>query len=166
MMAERLAIFAGLFFLGTAQAAFEANGVALGASESDIKERFPSANCKALEWSSLAADRRCDDSRASIGGVKARITFYLRKDAVEAFDVRFDTGELERFVEALKKSFGKPQSEGRQKLERDGRPAREFYRAQWKQGSAQAVLRAETGKRRGTLLVYRGNFEEEIYRVR
>ena len=43
---------------------------------------------------------------------------------------------------------------------------REFYRAQWKQGNAQAMLRAETGKRRGTLLVYRGNFEEEIYRVR
>jgi hypothetical protein len=145
---------------------YEANGVPLGGSESSIKERFPSANCKALEWSSLAADRRCDDSRTSVGGVKARITFYLRKDAVEAFDVRFDTGDLERFVEALKKSFGKPQSEGRQKVERDGKPAREFYRAQWKQGNAQAMLRAETGKRRGTLLVYRGNFEEEIYRVR
>ena len=162
----RLFAFAGLFFLSTANAAFEANGVELGARESDVQARFPSAHCKALEWSSLAADRRCDESRASIGGVKARITFYLRKDAVEAFDVRFDTGDLERFVEALKKSFGKPQSEGRQKVERDGKPAREFYRAQWKQGNAQAMLRAETGKRRGTLLVYRGNFEEEIYRVR
>jgi hypothetical protein len=162
----RYLALAGLLFLSTANAAFEANGVALGAPESDIRERFPSAHCKALEWSSLAADRRCDDSRASIGGVKARITFYLRKDAVEAFDVRFDTGDVQRFVEALKKSFGKPASEGRQKVERDGKPAREFYRVQWKQGSAQATLRAETGKRRGTLLVYRGNFEEEIYRVR
>jgi hypothetical protein len=145
---------------------YEANGVTLGASEDDVKERFPSAHCKALEWLSLAADRRCDDSRASIGGVKARITFYLKKDAVEAFDVRFDTGDLERFVEALKKSFGKPASEGRRKVEREGKPAREFYRARWKQGGAQAELTAETDKRRGALLVYRGNFEEEIYRVR
>jgi hypothetical protein len=165
-MKRALLCLLGWAFLATANAAFEANGVPLGGSESSIKQRFPSANCKALEWSSLAADRRCDDSRASIGGVKARITFYLRKDAVEAFDVRFDTGDLERLVEALKKSFGKPVSEGRQKVERDGKPAREFYRAQWKQGNAQAMLQAETGKRRGTLLAYRGNFEEEIYRVR
>jgi len=150
----------------SAVAAFEANGVALGASETAVRERFPSAHCKALEWPSLAADRRCDDSRASIGGVKARITFYLRKDALEAFDVRFDSRDLERFVEVLKKSYGKPASEGRQKVEREGKPAREFYRAHWKQGGTQAELTAETDKRRGALLVYRGNFEEEIYRVR
>ena len=160
-------LLAGLLLLPLpALGIYEANGVALGASESDIKERFPSAHCKALEWSSLAADRRCDDSRASIGGVKARITFYLKKDAVEAFDVRFDTSDLERFVQALKKSFGKPVSEGRRKVEREGKPAREFYRAHWKQGGAQAEITAETDKRRAALLVYRGNFEEEIYRVR
>ncbi|HEX6295219.1 MAG TPA: hypothetical protein VFZ74_01465 [Burkholderiales bacterium] len=165
-MKRTLLCVAGWAFLLTANAAFEVNGVPLGGSESDIRERFPSAHCKALEWSSLAADRRCDDSRASIGGVKARITFYLRKDAVEAFDVRFDTSDLERFVGVLKKSFGKPVSEGRQKVEREGRAAREFYRAQWKEGNAQAQLRAETDKRRAALLVYRGDFEEEIYRVR
>jgi hypothetical protein len=146
--------------------AFEANGVALGATEAAVKERFPSAHCKALEWASLAADRRCDDSRATVHGVKARITFYLRKDAVEAFDIRFDSRDLERFLEAAKKSYGQPVSEGRQKVERDGKPAREFYRAQWKDGKAQAVLSAETDRRRGSLLAYRGNFEEEIYRVR
>lgn len=160
-------LIAGLLLLPLpALGVYEANGVPLGGSESSIKERFPSAHCKALEWPSLAADRRCDDSRASIGGVKARITFYLRKDAVEAFDVRFDSRDLERFVEVLKKSYGKPASEGRQKVEREGKPAREFYRAHWKQGGTQAELTAETDKRRGALLVYRGNFEEEIYRVR
>lgn len=146
--------------------AYEANGVALGASETAVKERFPNAHCKALEWRSLAADRRCDDSRATVNGVKARVTFYLKKDAVEAFDVRFDSRDLERFLEALKKAYGKPVSEGRQKVERDNRPAREFYRAQWKEGAARAELSAETDKRRGSLLVYRGNFEDEIYRVR
>ena len=163
---KKLFILAAALSTCPAFAALDVREVQLGGKEREIRQKFPSAHCKALEWKSKAADRRCDDSRASIGGVKARITFYLRKDAVEAFDVRFDTGDLERFVEALKKSFGKPQSEGRQKVERDGKPAREFYRAQWKQGNAQAMLRAETGKRRGTLLVYRGNFEEEIYRVR
>lgn len=155
-----------LFLSGTANAAFEANGVALGASEEAVKERFPSAHCRALEWSSLAADRRCDDSRASMGGVKVRITFYLKKDAVEAFDVRFDTGDLERLLEALRQSYGKPASEGKNKLEREGKPAREFYRARWAQGGAQAVLSAELAKRRSSLLVSRGDFEEEIYRVR
>ncbi|MGQ0547188.1 MAG: hypothetical protein ACT4P3_17950 [Betaproteobacteria bacterium] len=140
--------------------------MALGAGESAVKERFPSARCKALEWTSLAADRRCDDSRASINGVKARITFYLRKDAVEAFDIRFDSRDLERFLEAARKSYGKPVSEGRQNIEREGKPPRETYRAQWQDGAAQAVLIAETDKRRASLLVYRGNFEEEIYRVR
>jgi hypothetical protein len=163
-MLERLALL-GLVFLGTANA-FEANGIALGATEDAVKQGFPSAHCKALEWTSLAADRRCDDSRATVHGVKARITFYLKKDAVEAFDIRFDSRDLERLLEAAKKSYGKPVSEGRQKVERGNKPAREFYRAHWKEGKAQAVLSAETDKRRGSLLVYRGNFEEEIYRVR
>lgn len=165
-MKARYFFFAGWVFLCTANAAYDANGVALGAPESAVKARFPSAYCRPLEWTSLAADRRCDDSRASIGGVKARITFYLRQDAVEAFDVRFDTRDLERLLEVLRKSYGKPASEGREKLEREGKPAREFYRARWEERGAQAVLSAELEKRRAALLVYRGNFEEEIYRVR
>src|SRR6185295_20195711 len=81
-----------------AQAAFDANGILLGAPEAEVRRKFPSANCKKLEWESRAADRRCDDSRINFGGIEARITFYLRRDKVEAFDVRFDSRDLERFV--------------------------------------------------------------------
>lgn len=150
----------------SAPGAFEANGVALGASESEVKEHFPSAHCRALEWSSLAADRRCDDSRVNVAGVRARVTFYLKKDAVEAFDVRFYTQDFERLLGELRKRYGKPASEGREKIEREGKRPREFYRARWQANGAQAVLTTELGKNRTSLLASRGNFEEEIYRVR
>ncbi|HEV3010454.1 MAG TPA: hypothetical protein VGX52_15610, partial [Burkholderiales bacterium] len=87
-----------LVFAFPASAALDVKEIALGANERDIKRQFPSVHCKALEWQSKAADRRCDDSRVSLGGVEVQVTFYLKKDALEAFDVRFDTKELERFV--------------------------------------------------------------------
>lgn len=150
----------------SAFASFEANGVALGEPESEVRKSYPSAHCRALEWQSLAADRRCDDSRADFGGVKVRITFYLKQDAVEAFDVRFETGDLERLLEVLRKRYGKPASEGRTKVAREGKPPREFIRAQWRRGKARAALSSELGRRRSSMLVSRGDFEEEIYRVR
>jgi hypothetical protein len=149
-----------------ALASFEANGVALGEPEAEVRKSYPNAHCQPLEWESLAADRRCDDSRAELGGVRVRITFYLKKDAVEAFEARFDTRDLERFLEVLRASYGKPAAEGRHKLEREGKAPRELFRAQWKRGPARAALRSEAGNRRSTLFVSRGNFEEEIYRVR
>ena len=149
-----------------AAAAYDANGVALGARESAVKEHFPSAHCRPLEWASLAADRRCDDSRVELGGVKVRVTFYLKKDAVEAFDVRFDTRDLERLLEVLRKSYGAPVSEGRENVEREGKPARRFYRALWQSGAERALLSAELTQRRASMLVSRGEFEREIYRVR
>lgn len=155
-----------LLFLSCRALAFDANGVALGDPESEVQKTYPSAHCQPLEWRSLAADRRCDDSRADFGGVKVRITFYLKEDAVEAFDVRFDTSELERLMDVLRKGYGKPAAEGRHKLEREGKPPREFFRVQWRQGGARASLSSEVGKRRSSMLVSRGNFEEEIYRVR
>src|SRR5688572_24599622 len=96
-----------------AEATFSANGVKLGASEKDVKRAFPSAYCKPLEWNTPAADRRCDDAKASFGGVEARITIYLLKDAVQAIDVRFDTRELARVTAAAKKLYGAPASETR-----------------------------------------------------
>ena len=60
-----------------ASAAYDVNEVKLGASEPDIKQRFPNAHCRALEWPSRAADRRCDDSRITFGGIDASVTFYL-----------------------------------------------------------------------------------------
>jgi hypothetical protein len=162
---KRLA-FALLFFCLKAFAAYDANGVVLGASEKDVRAHFPSAYCKGLEWQSRAADRRCDDARISFGGIEARVTFYLRKDKVEAFDLRFDTRELDRFVAHLKERYGKPASEVKEKIEDRDRRTREVLKILWEGKGERAVLTATIGQRRGSLLVYRGSFEEEIYRVR
>jgi len=145
-------------------AAFDANGVSLGASERKVKEVFPSVHCKALEWQSRAADRRCDGSRLDLGGVSVRITFYLRKDALEAFDVRFNTRELERFATFLKARYGAPRSDDEQTLRRADGSDRRLRRIAWEAKGERAVLSAPLEGRRSSLLVSRGDFEEEIYR--
>ena len=147
-----------------AWAAFDANEVRLGATEKALLERFPAAYCKPLEWKSNAADRRCDDSKAIFGGVPGRITFYLKRDRVEAFDVRFDTKDAERLGAYLKKRYGPPAAERRTKLE-DQRKG-DIYKLEWKQGEERAVLTSLSSQSRGSLTVWRGDFEEEIYRVR
>lgn len=149
-----------------AGAAYDVRQISLGASEKDIRRALPSAHCKALEWTSKAADRRCDDSRVAFGGIEVRVTFYLRKDVLEAFDVRFDTRELERFVAFLKGRYGPPQSESRDAIRRDAKKAREVYRALWESPQERAVLTAQLEKRHASMLVSRGNFDEEIYKVR
>ena len=153
-----------LLFSPLAHAAFDINGVLLGSSEAEVKKKFPSANCKKLEWESRAADRRCDDSRVSFGGVEARVTFYLRRDKVEAFDVRFDARELDRVVAVAKERYGKPATEQRDTLG-DKKP-RQVYKALWEGKAERAALVAQLDQRRGSLLVSRGSFEEEIYKVR
>jgi hypothetical protein len=144
-----------LLLAGSALAAYDVNEVALGASEKDIKARFPSANCRPLEWPTRAADRRCDDSRINFGGVDASVTFYLRRDAVEGFDVRFDGRELERVKQFLVTRYGAPAAEGPEPI-----------KLEWKAKGERAVLTAEQGRRRASLLVSRGTFEEELYKVR
>jgi hypothetical protein len=141
-----------LVFAAAALAAYEVNGVTLGASEKDIKKQFPVANCRPLEWPSRAADRRCDDSRISFAGVDASVTFYLRADAVEGFDVRFDHGNVKRVTDYLRVRYGAPMAE---------QPSLE-----WKAKGERARLSSEPGRRRASLLVWRGAFDEEIYKVR
>jgi hypothetical protein len=148
-----------------AAAAYDANGVALGAGENDIKKRFPSVYCKALEWASRAADRRCDDAKISFGGAEGRITFYLKNGVVQAFDVRFDTKDLDRVATQLKSRYGKPVSEVKDSVGPEGK-MRELYKVLWENSADRAVLTAQLDKKRATLLVSRGNFDEEIYRVR
>jgi hypothetical protein len=149
-----------------AAAAYDVRNVTLGAKESDVRRALPSVHCKALEWRSKAADRRCDDSRVAFGGIEVQVTFYLKKDAVEAFDVRFDTVNLDKFVAFLKTRYGAPTAESRDSIERKGKPAREIHKVSWERAGERAVLVAQMEKRRASMLVYRGDFEEEIYRVR
>ena len=165
-MLRNASLLAVLLMPAMAQAAFDLNGVALGASERDVRMAFPSAYCKPLEWESTAAERRCDDARVSFGGAQVRVTFYLKKDAVQAFDMRFDTRDFQRVKEQLSKSYGTPLAETKDSFERRGKDGKEIYRARWEKGQDRAVLVVPLQDKRGQLTVSRGRFEEEIYRVR
>jgi hypothetical protein len=163
-----LAVVAALL-AAPAGAAYDIRAVKLGAAESDVKRALPSAHCKALEWKSKAADRRCDDSRVVFGGVEVRVTLYLKNDAVEAFDVRFDTKELDRFTTFLKTHYGKPVAETRDTYH-SGKPGkdskdRQVYKVLWEKDGERAALTAQLEKRIASMLVSRGAFDEEIYRV-
>ena len=143
-----------------ASAAYDVNDVKLGASERDIKQHFPNAHCRALEWPSRAADRRCDDSRITVNGVDASVTFYLKRDAVEGFDVRFDHRDTPTMLKYLQSHYGKP-------LAQPSIPATPpAVSVEWKGADERARLTSEPGRRRASLLVWRGAFEEEIYKVR
>jgi hypothetical protein len=160
----RLAVFLGFVCTATSAAAYDANGVALGASEKAIAQQYPSAYCKPLEWNSRAADRRCDDAKVTVGGVAARITFYLKSGQVQAFDVRFESRDAERLAAFLKSRYGKPLAEIREKS--DDRRGGELYLVRWEKGDERAVLTSQADKRRASLSVSRGDFEDEIYRIR
>ncbi len=149
-----------------AVAAYDANGVALGANEKAVVKRYPSAHCEPLQWKSRAADRRCDDAKISFAGVSARITFYLKNDAVEAFDVRFDTRDAERVAKFLKSRYGAPSAETRDKVQTRKGEERDIYKVRWEKGAERALMTALMEKRRASLLVWRGDFENEIYRIR
>ena len=163
---RKLLLAVALLVPVAAPAALDIKDVGLGANEQDIKRALPSAHCRPLQWESKAADRRCDDSRVGFGGVEVQVTFYLKKDAVEAFDVRFDTKELERFVAFLKSRYGPPVTETKDTYRRKDGGERYVYKVLWEDGKQHAVLAAQLEKRRASMLVSRGKFEEEIHLVR
>jgi hypothetical protein len=146
--------------------AFDANGVKLGDNELAVKKAFPGIHCKPLEWKSDAADRRCDDAKISFGGVEARVTLYLKADSVRGFDVRFDSGQMDAVADYLKRRFGKPVSEGRDKIVRKNKEEREVFKVLWEEGKDKALLTSLSTGKRASLSVSRGNFEDEIYRVK
>ncbi len=145
---------------------YDANGVALGAPEVDVRRAFPSARCRALEWKSQAAERRCDDAKIVFGGAQANITIYLKADRVQAFDVRFDERDLERLTGFLKSRYGKPLAETREKIERRNAEPREIFRIRWEQGEKRALLTSQMKRKRVDLSVWLGNFDQEIYRIK
>jgi hypothetical protein len=155
-----------------AGAAYDVNDVTLGAAERDIKQRFPNAYCRALEWPSRAADRRCDDSRITFGGVDASVTFYLKRDSVEGFDVRFDHRDIAKVIDYLQSRYGKPldvAASANPEPSAKGESAAKGeapVKVEWKSKDERARLTSEPGRRRASLLVWRGAFEEEIYKVR
>lgn len=146
--------------------AYDVNGVRLGGHEIEVKRAFASALCKALEWKSDAAERRCDDARISLNGVEARITVFLKADVIQAMDLRFDVKELERVKETLRARWGAPLAEATDTISRKDKPDRKVFKMRWEKGADRAILTAQLEKKRATLEVSRGTFPEEIYRVR
>lgn len=144
---------------------FEAGGVALGASEAAVMKAYPAARCQPMEWKTDAADRRCDDAAAGFGGAEARIAFYLRKDRLQAFDVRFRSGDLERVAEYVKGRWGEPDTDRVEVFGRRG-DEREVRKLRWKKGADQAVLTSQIGRSRAELNVWRGHFNTEVYEIR
>lgn len=145
--------------------AFDAGGVRLGDSEAAVTKAFPGARCQGMDWQTDAADRRCDAAPTSFGGIEARITFYLRKNAVQAFDVRFEDRDLRAAVAFLKQRYGKPEYEGREVFRRRG-DAREVYKLRWSDRRDRAVLTSMAARRRVDLNVWRGDFDRAIYEIR
>lgn len=146
--------------------AFDVNGVALGASEADVRKSFPSAYCKTLEWPSRAADRRCDDARIDFAGTDARITFFLRADIVQGFELRFAASERPRVAGVLKTRWGRPTAETKTLIQHNGKADREVYKMTWVKDRDRAALVWRPGRKRCWLTVSHGDFAEEIYRVR
>jgi cation transport regulator ChaB len=145
---------------------YELNGVKLGGKEMDVKKAFPSAHCKALEWKTDAASRRCDDARVSVGGVLTRITVYLKADVIQGYELRFDTKDLERVRAALRAQWGAPLAEATEVISKKDKEDRKVFKMRWEKGADVAVLTAQLEKRRGGVDVSRGNFATEIYRVK
>lgn len=163
-MRKFFAIF--LFSLSFPAPAYDANGVGLGGREIDVKRSFPSAHCKAMEWKSNAAERRCDDARISFGGIDAKITFYLKSDAIQAFDLRFDTRDLERVKSLLRSRYGAPLAEATETIARRDKGERKVFKMRWEKGADRALLTAQLERKRASLEVSRGSFSDEIYRVK
>jgi hypothetical protein len=162
----RLAALLVLALLPLPASAYDVSGVRLGGREVDVKRAFPSVHCKALEWKTDAADRRCDDAKISLGGVEARITVFLKADAIKAYDLRFDIKELARVTAHLKSRWGAPLAEATEVISRKDKEDRKVFKARWEKGADRALLVAQLEKKRASLEVSRGNFPEEVYRVK
>ena len=161
-----LPLFLPLVLLTSPALAYDLGGIALGGKEIDVKKAMPATNCKALEWKSDAADRRCDDARVPVGGVAARITVFLKAGVVQAYDVRFDIKDLERIKAHLKARWGAPLAEATDVIAKRDAKDRKVFKMRWEKGAERAVLVAQLDKKRASLEVSRGNFPEEIYRVK
>ncbi len=159
-------LLAVLLALPCGALAYDLNGVKLGGREADVKKAFASAHCKPLEWKSNAADRRCDDARISLGGIEARITVFLKADAIEGMDLRFATKDLERVKGHLRASWGAPLAETTETIARKDKPERKVFKMRWEKGAERIILTAQLDKKRAGIEFWRGNFADEIYRVR
>jgi hypothetical protein len=162
----RAAMLALPLALPLSAAAYDVNGVKLGGTEADVKRVFPSAYCKALEWKTDAADRRCDDAQISLAGIETRLTAYMKGGIVQGFDLRFDMKDLDRGKAALESRWGKATSEATEVFSKKDKPDRKVLKMRWEKGADHAILTAQMDKKRVTVEIWRGRFAEEIHRIR
>jgi hypothetical protein len=155
-----------LCLLAAPALAYDLRGIKLGGGETEVKKAMPSAHCKALEWKTNAADRRCDDARVAIERSDTRITVFLKAGAVQAYDVRFDAKDLERLKAYFKSQWGEPLAETTEVVSRADQPERKIYKVRWEKGADRALLTVQLDKKRGVVEVSRGRFPAEIYQVR
>lgn len=161
-----LALVALLFAAPAAFAAFEMNGVPLGGDEAQVKKAFPSARCKPLEWTSRVADRRCDDAKIAFAGVPARLTVYLKDGSIQSLSVRFAATDRDKVAAHVKSHWGAPSGEANETIARKGKDDKRVYKLRWDKGNEHAMLIAQADRKRASLEAWRGNFVDEIYRVR
>jgi len=69
-------------------------------------------------------------------------------------------------VAYLKQRWGAPLAEGREKIVRKNQEERESYKVRWEKGHDRALLSSLSSGGRVNLSISRGNFDEEIYRVK
>ena len=87
-------------------------------------------------------------------------------DSIKGFDVRFDSGHVKPVAEFLKRRYGAPLSESQDKIVRKGKEEREIFKVLWEGGGDKAMLSSLSTGKRAQLTVSRGNFDDEIYRVK
>lgn len=164
----RIAALIALVFLALPALAYDVNGVAIGGREIDVKKAFPSVHCKELEWRTEAADRRCDDALIPLGGVEARVTFYLKAGVIRAFDLRFDIQDLEKVKALLKSRWGAPLAEVTETIgaRKKGEKDRMVFKMRWEKGEDHAILTAQLEKKRAGVEAARGKFFDEVYKVK
>ena len=92
---------------------------------------------------------------------------YFDKIAGEVEFIK-DAGALMRspYKFARHGQCGAPVSEVKDPMGAKDKPVRELYKVLWESGADHAVLTAQLDKRIASLVVSRGNFDDEIYRVR
>ena len=164
----RILILIALSLLALPALAYDVNGVAIGGKEIDVKKAFPSVHCKELEWRTDAADRRCDDALIQVGGVEAKVTFYLKANVIRAFDLRFDIKDLNKLKAVLKSRWGAPLAEVTETIgaRKKGEKDRHVFKMRWEKGEEHAILTAQLEKKRAGVEAAHGKFFDEVYRVK
>ena len=113
----------------------------------------PPTGAATTRASRSAASRRASPSTCS-------------RDAVQAFDVRFDTRELERFVDLPQAALRRAGEREARHARRRRKPGARSTRCCGRGKGERAVLTRSSTSAARSLLVSRGDFEEEIYKVR